>query len=246
MKFDFSGRTLVLTGSGGGIGAATADLFAAAGANLLLVDCAGSGMAELASRVDPGGSRTAILEGDVADPLVVTQIADLAKRRFGGVDYLVPAAGIYRRALVAEMHDDAWHETMGINLTAIFLLCRDILPAIREGGAIVMLTSVAGHRGSRGYAPYAATKGGLLAFMRSLSHEVAPQIRVNAVSPGTIETLMVRDLVAERGDRLLEQTPLGRFGRPEEIASVVAFLCSDAASYITGEAIHVNGGLYMA
>src|SRR5690606_40591374 len=126
-----------------------------------------------------------------------------------------------------------------------FYTCRVIAPLLREGGAIVTIASVAGHRGSYQHAHYAAAKGAVLAFSRSLALELAPRIRVNAVSPGLIDTPMVQPLLDVRGEELIAAMPLKRLGRPEEVARAIAFLCSDGASFIHGETLHINGGLYI-
>ncbi len=144
------------------------------------------------------------------------------------------------------MTDEQWRETIGINLDGVFYTCRAIAPLLRDGGAIVNIASMAGHRGSYQHAHYAAAKGAVLSFSRSLALELAPRIRVNAVSPGLIDTPMVKPLLAARGDELLAATPLKRLGQPEEVARAIAFLCSDWASFITGETLHINGGLYIA
>jgi 3-oxoacyl-[acyl-carrier protein] reductase len=164
---------------------------------------------------------------------------------FGRLDFVVPGAGIYPASPFAEITDDDWERTLQINLSGVFRLCRVAAPVMSDGSAIVTIASIAGHRGSLGHAHYATTKGGVLALTRSMARDLAPRIRANAVSPGTIFTPMVADLLEVRGSALLAETPMGRFGQPEEVASVIAFLCSDAASYVNGETIHVNGGLYM-
>jgi 3-oxoacyl-[acyl-carrier protein] reductase len=144
------------------------------------------------------------------------------------------------------MSDEAWRETLAINLDGVFYACRAAMPLLRQGGAIVNVASMAGHRGSVRHAHYAACKAAVLAFTRSLVHELSPRgIRANCVSPGVIATPMTESIMRENGAALLAATPLRRFGTPEEVASVIAFLASDAASYVTGETVQINGGAYM-
>jgi 3-oxoacyl-[acyl-carrier protein] reductase len=144
------------------------------------------------------------------------------------------------------MTDAAWRACLAVNLDGTMALCRAAVPHMGEGGAIVTLASIAGHRGSAGHAHYAAAKGGVLAFTRSLAAELSPRgIRANAVSPGLIDTPMIAAMMAERGPSLVAQTPLRRLGTAAEVAGAVLFLASDLASFVTGETLHVNGGLYI-
>lgn len=245
VTFDFSGRTLVISGATGGIGRAVVRLFADAGANLVLTDFDGDGLAALAQGLALP-DRVAVLQADVADPESAARTVDLAVGRFGGIDFLVPSAGIYQSQPFAAMTDADWRRTMAINLDGVFFLIRRAAGSMREGSSVVLLSSLAAQRGAFSNAHYAATKGAMVSLARSLARELAPRTRVNGVAPGIIDTPMIRDLMARRGDETLAQTPLGRLGTPDEIASVIAFLCSTAAGFITGETVQANGGLYMA
>lgn len=243
---DFSGRAVAVTGAAGGIGSATARLFAQSGAMLALNDLDADGLALLAGGLSASGTDCLVHAGDARTPAMAPDFAEACRARFGGIDHLVVAAGIYRAMPVSEMSDAEWSDAIAINLDAVFRTCRAFLPLMREGGSIVTIASIAAHRGSHEHAHYAAAKGGVLSFTRSLAREVAPRLRVNAVSPGLIDTPMVRGLMAGRGARMLEETPLGRLGTPEEVAGVIAFLCSPLAGFVTGETVRVNGGLDMS
>ena len=245
--YDFQDKTLLLSGANGGIGRAVAQLFYAHGANLVLTDLDQAGLESFAHGLGPDAARrVAVLRMDAANPDDAQRAVDTAQERFGGIDYLVPSAGLYLAQPVQEMSDAQWRQTLAINLDGVFYLTRRAIPQLRDGSAIVNLTSMAGHRGAFYNAHYSASKGGLMSFTRSLARELGPKTRVNAVSPGVIATPMTGELIARRGQESAEQAPLKRLGQPGEIASVIGFLCSGAASFITGEVIHVNGGLYIA
>jgi 3-oxoacyl-[acyl-carrier protein] reductase len=241
---DLTGRVLVLTGAAGGIGAAVARAFHRAGARLVLADRTAPGA--LAHALDPTGAQVLAAACDVTDSAAIDALVAAAMARFGRIDVVVPGAGIYPDATLAAMTDAAWRACLAVNLDGTMALCRAAVPYMGEGGAIVTLASIAGHRGSAGHAHYAAAKGAVLAFTRSLAAELSPRgIRANAVSPGLIDTPMIAAMMAERGPGLVAQTPLRRLGTPDEVAGAVLFLASDLASFVTGETLHVNGGLYI-
>ena len=203
-------------------------------------------MADFSLELDPSGERVVTLRMNAANPEDSAKAVQLAIDRFGGIDFLVPSAGLYQSQPIRQMTDEQWRQTLGINLDGVFYLCRRAIPALRANSAIVNLTSIAAHRGAFSNAHYGTSKGGLLSLTRALARELGPKTRVNAVSPGIIETPMTQALIATRGSDSVEQTPLKRLGQPSEIASVIAFLCSSGSSFITGEVLHVNGGLYIA
>lgn len=244
MTFDFRGKTLLLTGANGGIGREVARVFAKGGAALVLADRDLQGLQDFAATLETPAILVRPL--DAADPDSAAALVAAAVERFGQIDHVVPSAGIYLAEPFAQMSDEQWRRTLSINLDGVFYLLSRVQPHLSQGSSIVNLTSLAAHRGALTNAHYAASKGALTALTRSLARELGPKTRVNAVAPGIIETPMIQDFLKTRSDSTLAQTPLGRLGQPEEVANVIAFLASDAASFITGETIHVNGGLYMA
>jgi 3-oxoacyl-[acyl-carrier protein] reductase len=244
--FDFSGRVLLVTGAGSGIGRAVAERFHEAGASVLLADLNAEAAGRLAASLDPAGIRALAMGYDASRANDAEAAVRLCLDRFGRLDYLVPAAGVFEDHPFLSMTDEAWRRTISINLDGVFYICRRAVPLMTDGGSVVTVASEAAHAGaSRTHVHYGASKGGVLLFTRSLAREIAPRIRVNAVSPGTIDTPMVESWMRQHGTAFLAGTPMARVGTAREVADAVAYLCSDAASYVTGQTIHVNGGSYM-
>ncbi|NMJ41991.1 SDR family oxidoreductase [Roseomonas sp. JC162] len=244
--FDLKGKVALLTGANGGIPRATAALFRKLGAHLLLTDLDPAALETFAQSLPAAEARILTARVDVTNREEVDEAVALAGREFGGIDILVTGAGLYVEQPVTEMSDEDWRLTLGVNLDGVFYACRAAMPVIRHGGSIVNIASMAGHRGSVRHAHYAACKAAVLGFTRSLVHELSPRgIRANCVSPGIIATPMTEGVMASNGAALIANTPMRRFGSPDEVASVIAFLASDAAAFVTGETIHINGGLYM-
>ncbi|MCT8971373.1 SDR family NAD(P)-dependent oxidoreductase [Microbaculum marinisediminis] len=241
--FSFENKIVVITGAAGGIPTATAKLFYDLGASLALGDL----------DVDKITGATAAMDGDrvLCHALDVTSTTSFdsfkaaVMERYGRCDVLVTAAGLYRDRMVAEMTDAEWATMMAVNVDGVFRACRAFGDAMGEGGAIVNIASLAGHKGSREHAHYAAAKGAVLSFSRSLAAELAPRVRVNCVSPGLVDTGFVASLLEKIGTAMEDATPMKRRGEPEDIARAIAFLASDWASFVTGETIHVNGGFSM-
>lgn len=245
--FDFTGLVSVVTGAGSGIGRETARYFHACGAAVVLADIDEAAAQTAALALDPEGKRTVAVRYDAGQPGDAAMLVARTMQTFGRLDHVVANAGIYTNEPAAEISDHAWQRTIQINLDGVFYLCREANRVMTDGGAIVAAASAAAHMGgSIGHAHYGASKGGVLALVRGLAREFGPRLRVNAVSPGTIDTPMVADNRALLNPDLVASFALRRMGRPEEVASVIAFLCSNAASYVTGETILVCGGSYMA
>ncbi|UQN15208.1 SDR family NAD(P)-dependent oxidoreductase [Gulosibacter sp. ACHW.36C] len=241
----FTDKTVVITGAAGGIGSALALLLRAEGARLVLHDLSPDALAALPAEL-AASAEVVHVAGDGTDDEVQARIVTAAES-LGGVDGFAPAAGIYLEAPLAELSFAQWRQTLSINLDAVFALTSKLLPVLNDNAAIVTFASVAGERGSRGHAHYAASKGAIVAFTRTLALELGSRgIRANAVAPGIIRTRMTNDSVSKHGDEWAAGTPLGRHGEPEEVARAVAFLLSPDSSFITGVQLDINGGLYMA
>ena len=243
---NFNGKTVLVTGSTRGIGKAIAVEFARRGANVIITG-RNKGTAEIVAEniknefgVEAYGCKLDFAE-DV--PQQWKEIEKVA----GTVDILVNNAGLTRDTLFIRMKDEDWEEVINANLTGTFKITKLVVKGMmkKKWGRIINISSVVGFTGNAGQVNYATTKAGLIGFTKSLAKELASRnITVNAVAPGFIETDMTEKLPAEIKEKYLEQIPLGKFGKPEDVAHAVVFLASDLASYITGETIHVNGGMY--
>ena len=227
MGITFAGKTVLVTGAAGAIGARCAALLGELGAEVIETDAGLTLACDVTRSEDVAALRERI----------VTPGRKL--------DAMILCAGIYRPAPIAQMTDREWQETLAVNLTGVFNFIRAFAPHMSTGGTIVALSSIA-QRGSASFAHYSASKSALLGLVRSAALELAPHCRVNALSPGPIDSPMVAPLMERRGGEILAQVPMKRLGTPDEVAKAAAFLASDWSSYITGENLHLNGGLYMA
>lgn len=247
--FDFRNKVALVTGGSRGIGRAVSLELGRGGATVV-VNYAGNEAAalETCSLIEAAGGRAEARRFDVADSSACQEAIDSIVAAHGGLHVLVNNAGIAIDGLLIRLKDADLERQLDVNLKAAFFLCRAVArPMMKQrGGAIVNLTSVVGEMGNGGQTAYAATKAGLIGFTKSLARELASRgVRANLVSPGFIDTDMTRALPEETRHGLLGQIALGRLGDAGDIAKAVGFLASPAASYITGETLHVNGGMYM-
>ena len=247
----FEGKVVLVTGAASGIGAATARRFAEEGALLMLGDTNEESGAALAKEIGGGAGRSVFLVTDVRDLAQVDALTCAAVERFGRLDVVFNNAGIGAYGQVPDLDPETWHNVIAVDLHAVFYGCRAAIPHLRAsgGGAIVNTASISGIAGDYGLSAYNAAKGAVVNLTRTLAIDHAREnIRVNAICPGPIETPLVAPVL--QNERAVEEyaklIPMGRVGQPEEIAGVVAFLASEDASYLTGAAIVVDGGVTAA
>lgn len=241
------GRRALVTGASRGIGAATARRLAAAGADVALgYNTRQSDAENVAREAREMGVRAIAIAADVSTRDGAENLVRAAKSELGGIDVFVGNAGIWPPDDVplSGMSDGQWARTLRQNLDSIFYTTRAVVQVMREGSRIVLVSSTAGQRGEAYHADYAATKGAVISFTKSLAVELGPaDISVNCVAPGWVDTDMVQDAIAESGlDRIVAQIPLGRIASADDVAGPIVFLCSTLARHVTGEILNVNGG----
>ncbi|WP_207061126.1 3-oxoacyl-ACP reductase FabG [Motiliproteus sp. SC1-56] len=241
-------KVALVTGATRGIGKAIALELGSRGATVVGTATSESGAASIEASLKEAGVKGAGLVLDVADPASVESVLAEVQSRFGVVTIVVNNAGITRDNILMRMKDDEWDQVLNTNLSSIYRVAKGCLRGMTKArwGRIINVSSVVASMGNAGQSNYAAAKAGIEGFSRALAREVASRnITVNSVAPGFIDTDMTSGLADEHKDKLRAQIPLNRLGAPEEVAAVVGFLASQEGGYVTGETIHVNGGMYM-
>lgn len=243
--FDLSGKTALVTGASGGIGGAIARTLARQGAVVALSGTRIEALEALASEI--GGSAR-VVPADLGAEGAVEGLARAAEQQMGGIDILVANAGMTRDGLLLRMSNEDWRRVIDINLTSVFQLIRASLRGMmkKRWGRIVGITSVVGVTGNPGQVNYAASKAGMIGMIKAVGHEVASRgITANCVAPGFIETEMTGGLPEQRRQAIVNAVPMRRLGAPDDVAASVLFLASEEAAYVTGQTVHVNGGMVM-
>jgi len=241
-------QVAIVTGASRGIGEGIAQALARANATVIGTSTSDKGAEAISKAIAEAGAKGAGRVLDVRDAAQCAAFVDKVQEEFGAVAILVNNAGVTRDNLLARMKDEEWDEIQATNLRSVFVLSRAVLRGMMKAraGRIVNVSSVVGFTGNPGQTNYAAAKAGIVGFSKSLAREVGSRnITVNCVAPGFVETDMTRALAAEQVKKLVENVPLGRLGRIDDVAQAVLFLCSPGAAYITGATLHVNGGMYM-
>ena len=242
------GHTAVVTGAGRGIGKAIAESFAKEGATVLCVSRNPENCRSVAEGIRSSGGRADAFPMDVSDKVNIAEVCQTLLERYPKVDILVNNAGIIRDKLFIRMSDDDWEQVLFTDLFSAFYICKQFVPSMARSrwGRIINMASVSGVMGNAGQTNYAAAKGGLIGFTKSLAKELAGRdVTVNAIAPGFIDTQMAQSLGEETLEQVKKVIPAKRLGTAEDVANAAVFLASDEASYMTGQVLHLNGGLYM-
>lgn len=246
LPIDLSGRVAVVTGGIQGLGKATASMLHKAGAKVAVNyfdDDTGVNRQRAEDLAEDWSDAALVLPADVRNRKQMTSFFEAVQEKFGRLDILVNNAAILRDRTIKKMSDDEWDAVVETNLSAVFRVTQSALPFMADGGRVVNMASISGVMGFYGQANYASAKAGVIAFTKVLSRELATRrINVNAVAPGVVLTDMGASIPEAARAQMLAHIPLQRFGEPEEIASVILFLCSELSTYVTGQTVHVNGG----
>lgn len=240
-------KTAFITGAGRGIGREIALTMAAQGASIIIADIDEKTMSATATDVESLGVKALSVKTNISDIDSVKAAVEKAIDEFGRIDILVNNAAIFKKASFLEMTPEQWQQTADINMTGVFNVTRSVAPVMAEqgDGSIISIASVDAFQGCRDYSHYATTKAGVVGLSRTLAQELGPcGIRVNVIAPGIMLTEMTRDRVEANKEAYLSRVPIRRIGIPEDIANAALFLASNMSSYITGQVIHVNGGMY--
>jgi 3-oxoacyl-[acyl-carrier protein] reductase len=243
--FNLIGKTALITGATGGIGASIARVLHGAGATIAISGTRAAVLEELKATL---GERVHVLTCNLSDPADVEKLIPAADAAMGSVDILINNAGITRDGLAMRMKDEDWAAVLDVNLTAAFRLCRAAMRPMmkKRWGRIINITSVVGVTGNPGQANYVASKAGIIGLSKSLAQELASRnVTVNCVAPGFIATPMTDVLNEKQKEAILTRVPAGRLGTPEDIAASCLYLASDEAAYVTGQTLHINGGMAM-
>ena len=243
-----AGKIALITGAAQGIGKAIALLFAKNGADIIVADIFLEKAQETAKEIEAIGQKAMAIKVDVANPKEIEQMVQSILERFGQIDILINNAGITRDKLILRMTEEEWDAVLDINLKGTFLCTRAVIRhmAKRRFGKIVNIASVVGLMGNAGQANYSASKAGVIGLTKTLAREFAQRgIHVNAIAPGYIETPMTDAIPEKAKEEMKRMIPMERLGRPEDVAEGALFLVSEASSYITGQILNINGGLYM-
>lgn len=245
VAIDLTGKVALVTGASQGLGEATARRLAEAGAAVVVNHYPDARQQRQAEAIAASLPNALVAAADVTRREQIDAMMATIRERYGHLDLLVNNAGILRDRTLAKMDPGDWDAVIATNLSAVFHCCQSALPLLRDGGRIVSMASISGQTGFFGQSNYAAAKAGLEGLTRSLSKEVARRgITVNAVAPGLADTGMMETIPAEIRETMIAQIPLGRWAQPEDVANAILWLCSDLASYVTGQTINVNGGWY--
>ncbi len=245
---ELAGKTAIVTGASGGIGQAVAEALARAGADVAICGQNQERLASTATLVTATGRRVLSYAMNVAQAEAVQQTVDDVAKQWGRIDIMVNNAGITKDGLLIRMSEQDWDDVINVNLKSVFLFSKAVARVMmkQRTGSIVNIASIIGLIGNPGQGNYSASKGGIIAFTKSVARELASRnVRANAIAPGFIETRMTEKIPEDLQKKMLDSIPLGRYGKPEDVANLAVFLAGDRSAYITGQVISICGGMVM-